>query len=664
MPETSIIAVDFGNVQTRAVLIDLVESVYTLVAQAETRTTGGFPLGDVGVGFRRALALLSMSTGRRFLDDDGAAITPEQVDRSGVDVIVATASIGRPLRTVLIGLVPGLSVESAQRAAAGTYVNVVETISLDDNRSQQEQLNAIILARPDLIFITGGAEGGAREAVLSLAGTAVLALRLMQRTPKPNVLFAGNSALHDEITRMFNGVTTVFFADNVRPSVVDERLEGAQTQLAVAFDQFTEARGLGFNEVSYVSRIGVAPTAQSYHTITEYLGRALSEDRRSRRRGGVLIADIGSATSTLSASVEGHASTSIRTDIGLGHSAKSLLDMVGVEAVRAWLPFLADDNEIISYALNKTLRPATIPEMTRTLYLEHALLRAGLRSMLTTARPTWTPDTALDDVNAPLPLFQRIIAAGGALTNTGQPGMTAMLVLDALQPIGVTELQIDPGGLIPALGALARVNPEAVVQVLDAGRGLQTVATVINLSGTARKGRTAARVTITPENGERIKVRVPGGSLWVYDALPQGVRATITVRAGLGMNIGGRRAVKMEIVGGLAGVVIDARGRPLPIEPTLRLRAEQIPQWYADAINGEVVPIPPEWLTPKALPVEEAPAQPARRRGRRAAATADANGSTRRRGRRGRQQEAVAEAEPDLPVSDEDDIDDLRNLFS
>src|SRR5215470_5397466 len=136
--ENSILAVDFGNVHTRAVLIDLVDGVYRLVAQAEEQTTGSFPISDVGVGFRRVVQQLSTVTGRIFLQENGVIISPEQLDRSGVDAFIATASIGRPLRTVLVGLMPNMSIASAQRAAAGTYVDIVDVISLYDTRTSEE----------------------------------------------------------------------------------------------------------------------------------------------------------------------------------------------------------------------------------------------------------------------------------------------------------------------------------------------------------------------------------------------------------------------------------------------------------------------------------------------------------------------------------------------
>jgi uncharacterized protein (TIGR01319 family) len=394
---TSILAVDFGNIHTRGVLIDQVDGMYALIAQAEDRTTAGFPIGDASVGLARVLARLSDATGRRLLRPDGGLVMPEQSDRSGVDLFLATASIGRPMRTILMGLVPDLSVMSGLRAAAGTYVDICESITLDDARTAQEQMNTIILRRPELIFITGGTEKGATDAVLELAGIARLASQLIPKAERPMILYAGNSVLVPRIQELF-GDQTVFIADNVRPSLEGESLESAQAQFGAAFDTIAEGRITGFERVGSMSGLGVLPTAQSYHVIADYLGRVT---------GNVLIADVGSAVSTLSASVslrqarargrrllnrraqrDRHVATSIRTDIGMGHSAEGLLRAAGIESVRSWLPFVATDDEIKTYALNKTLRPYTIPETHRTLYLEHALLRAGLRAQLSTTRPT------------------------------------------------------------------------------------------------------------------------------------------------------------------------------------------------------------------------------------------------------------------------------------
>jgi hypothetical protein len=585
---TSILAVDFGNVRTRAVLIDQVDGVYRLVARTSSATTAGFPHADASIGMTRAIEQIGVETGRAFFRPDGRLIQPEQPDRSGVDLVVATASLGRRLRTVLVGLVPDVSAISAARAAAGTYVDIVGTITLDDDRSAQDQMNAIILARPDLIFITGGTNGGAETPVMEQAQIVRLASRLMPRGHRPIILYAGNSALIPELETLF--AEQVFLvAENVRPMLEVEALESAQAQLGAAFDSFSEGQIAGFERVNELTRSGVFPAAQSMNLIADYIGRTT---------GDTLIVDVGSAVGVLSAYTRGHVSTSIRTDIGVGHSAAAALKAIGMERVRAWLPFVATDNEIATYTLNKTLRPAAVPERARSLYLEHALLRAGIRAILNTARPAWTRDTAYDNPDEPMPPFAQIIGAGAALTETGQPGMAALLLLDALQPVGMFRLKLDPGGLIAALGAVARSTPEAVVQVLD-GTSLDDLGACIVVSGTPRANVPAVRVRVTNADGVTETHTVMGGQLWTFPILT-GSQASVNVRIlRRGLHIGGKTRLRLRVAGGGIGLIIDARGRPLPLGLTPRALAAQIPLWYANVTGATVAAIPEDWLSGK-----------------------------------------------------------------
>jgi hypothetical protein len=583
---SSILAVDFGNVNRRAVLIDLVDGTYTVVAQATERTTAGFPNHDVSIGLGRIARQIGVETGRIMLSPDNHLIMPEQPDRSGVDSFIATASIGRPLRTVLVGLVPEISVASALRAASGTYIDILDRITLEDTRPLQERLNAIILARPDLIFMAGGTEDGAREPVLALARLVRTAVSLM-RGHAPLVLYAGNSDLREDIRQLIGGAADVVFTDNVRPAREVERLDAAQLELGSAYNRFAGQRGMGFDTVARMTRLGVQPNAQSYHLVTDYLGRI------SGPRKNVLVVDIGASASTISAWVRGRVTTSIRTDIGLGASARSTLDIVGLEAVDRWLPFVTYEDEILSYAMNKTLRPALVPDTLRALYLEHGLLRAAIEGLVQAARPTWTPDTALDDLSAPLEPFDRIIGAGAGLCSTGRPGMSAMLLLDAIQPRGIVRLQLDSAALIPALGALARLNPEASVQLMD-GTGFEDLGTAVSLTGTPRAGRAAAEVTVVTR-GITEKHRVEAGQLWLH-SIPPATEAEVTIRTARGMTINGARRAKFTMQGGTAGLIVDARGRPLVRGADARAFANQLAGWYAAATGDPIREVSIGWL--------------------------------------------------------------------
>jgi hypothetical protein len=243
-PVGSFLAVDFGNVHTRALLIDLVEGGYTVIAQAQEPTTAGFPNQDIGVGLARAIRQLSQFTGRTLTGSEGKVIQPEQADGSGVGAFIATSSIGRPLRTLIVGLMPDYSVASALRAAAGTYVDIVGIVSLDQALNTEDMLNRIVLARPDLIFVSGGTDGGAEGAVMELAAVVRLAVQLMSGRP-PQVLFAGNSALHARLNALFEGTALIVTTANILPSLQAERLEEAQLELGLAFNTFAGLRGAG-----------------------------------------------------------------------------------------------------------------------------------------------------------------------------------------------------------------------------------------------------------------------------------------------------------------------------------------------------------------------------------------------------------------------------------
>ena len=365
----SILSADFGSVTTRVVLIDSVDGVYRLIARGTTRTTDGYPVYDIAVGFDRALRSLAEATGRRFMSDGGEVIIPEQPDRSGTDLLALTASLGRPLRAVIVGLVPDMSIASALRAAAGTYIDVAATISLDDGRDEEGRLNAVLLTSPDLVFIAGGTEKGSKGPVMRMVEVVKMAVALIDPSHRPIVIFSGNSQLTEPVTEAFDGVTRLLIAGNVRPSHREERLDSARLQLGISFDQYQENHNESLAIIGENSHTGVLPTAQGYRTVAEYFG--------SVRTDGIALVDVGSSVSTLAVSLNNEIISSIRTDIGLGHSATALLEAAGVEAVQKWLPLNASKSDLQNYALNKSLRPATIPVTLWDLHIEHALLKSG-----------------------------------------------------------------------------------------------------------------------------------------------------------------------------------------------------------------------------------------------------------------------------------------------
>lgn len=84
----SLLAVDVGEISTRAMLFDVVNGQYRFLAVGNASTTAAAPNFDVGEGVRLAIERLQEVTGRHLIGADGRIIMPSQGDGSGVDTIV------------------------------------------------------------------------------------------------------------------------------------------------------------------------------------------------------------------------------------------------------------------------------------------------------------------------------------------------------------------------------------------------------------------------------------------------------------------------------------------------------------------------------------------------------------------------------------------------
>ena len=568
----SVLVADIGNVHTRLLLIDLVEGQYRLVASARARTTAEPPLGNVTLGLDYAAQSMTELIGRVLISQDGEHLflTPESGGH-GVDTFLATSSAGRPMRVFLVGLTPEISLTSGQRVLSGSYVTVTDTLSPDDQRSQEEQINAILTKEPDLILIVGGTDNGADELVIEMVKKVEMALSLVRRGTMPNVLFAGNKALRRRVKALLAQHTTVFTTSNVRPALDNEQLFPAQIELSLVYDEYRTRSPGGFAEVGRHSEVGVVPTTQGYISAVRYMNEL------PQKGIGPLCLDVGSANSAIVVGAHHESYYTIRTDLGVGHHIVGALQTVTLDAIRRWLPFDITDNALWNYAYNKELRPATLPGTPEELMIEQALAREIIRLLVADARPAWNVG-----IGELLPDFQPIIAAGAILTEAQHPGVSAMLLLDALQAVGVVDMRLDPHNLISALGVVAYLKPIMTVQALEAG-GLISLGTAFCPLGRVRHGRDAMQVQIRQADRRVIKHTVRGGEIWMAPVLP-GVAAEVTIRLRRGLTLDGKRRIKRRVVAGAAGIIFDARGRPLVL-PRPKERAARFMEWQM-AMSG------------------------------------------------------------------------------
>jgi hypothetical protein len=569
----SLLAIDVGAVSTRAMLFDVVDGRYRFLAAGTASSTADAPFFDVGEGIRRAIDHLHSITGREFIGPDEQLIIPSKPNGSGVDTCVATVSAGAPLKVVAVGLLEDISAESAVRLASNTYAQVVDKLSLNDRRKQAARIDSIMRLRPDLVIVAGGTENGASQSVISLLEPVGLACYLSPEGQRPEVLFAGNQSLVDEVESLLSSLVHLSVSPNIRPGLDVEQLSVAQPELAQVYRSIRIRDLNGVQELDGWAGGKLIPTATAFGRMIRFLSHVYDSAK------GVFGVDVGASATVLAAGFSGDLHLGVYADLGLGQNVIGILENSHVEGVARWLPVDIPAIEIQDYIYNKSLHPYTLPASQETLALEQALARQamqiGVKRLL-----DGLPSRVRSSTHGLMPLFEPIVATGSIFTNAPSRGQALLTLLDGLQPTGVTTLVLDQNKIMPALGAAAGINSILPVQVLESST-FMNLGTVISPSGSAPYGALALRIKVKQEGSTESTLEIKHGTLEVIP-LPLGKAANLHLqplnRFDVGMG-GPGRGGSVRVVGGALGVIIDARGRPLRLPKDDARRRDLLKKW-------------------------------------------------------------------------------------
>ena len=570
----SLLAVDIGGANTRAVLFDVVEGEYRFLASSSAPSTAEAPFKDVSEGARNAIASLQTITGRTMLDAERRVITPIQADGSGVDIFVSTLSAGPALKTVIVGLLSDVSLESARRLAETTYTRIVDSIGINDHRKPDVQIDALMRLQPDIVIITGGTDGGASRSIHKMLEPVGLSGYLLNPEKRPAVLFAGNQKLDDEIKELLGGVTSALrFSPNVRPSLETEDLEPAARELAELYLGVRKRQLKGVDVLETWAGGNVLPTAYAEGRMLRFLGKVYSGSR-----GGILGVDIGSSAAVIAASFKEKATLGVYPHFGLGENLPALLQYTSLEDILRWSSLDVSTGVLRDYLFQKSLFPSTIPATKEEQSLSQAVTRQALYLAMQTAKRDF-PRSVRRPKPGLLPFFEPILAGGGALGDAPTPGQGLLLLLDSIQPVGVSTIILDRNNLLPLLGAASVRNSLLPVQILESG-AFQSLGTVVSVIASANIGAQVVRARLTYDNGTETLADVKFGNLEVLP-LPAGESAKLTLQPQRGANVGfgPGRGGTVPVSGGSMGVVIDGRGRPLALSDDAGRRQESIKKW-------------------------------------------------------------------------------------
>ena len=589
----SILATDCGSTTTKAILIEKRGEEYQLIVRGEAPTTVEAPVEDVTAGVINAITEVEELAGRKLLDN-GVILKPQRGDE-GVDIYISTSSAGGGLQMMVAGVVRNLTGESAERAALGAGAIVMDVIASNDKRLPHEKIERIRHLRPDMLLLSGGIDGGTTSHVVELAEIIAAA------RPRPRLgiayelplIYAGNIEARESIAERLQDVMALEMVDNLRPVLERENLMPTRHKIQDQFLEHVMAHAPGYRKLIDWTDAPIMPTPGAVGEIIQTVSTQQDIE--------VVGVDIGGATTDVFSvfkNKEGEPifNRTVSANLGMSYSVSNVLVEAGLENVLRWVPFDIEVGDLRNRVKNKMIRPTTIPQTLQELILEQAIAREALRLAfeqhkqlaveLRGVQQQRTISEAFDQAESGQTLvdmlsLNMLVGSGGVLSHAPRRQQAMLMMIDAFQPEGITHLTVDSIFMMPQLGVLAQVNPEAATQVFERDC-LIHLGTAIAPVGVAKAGETCLSIEVRIAGNPPIVEDVPYGELRLYP-LPLGEKASLKLQPSRRFDVGAGngQAVEAEAMGGVVGLVVDTRGRPFEVPTDAQQRVAQLTKWQS-----------------------------------------------------------------------------------
>jgi len=577
----TILATDCGSTTTKAILIQRQGNEYRLTTRGEAPTTVEAPFDDVTVGVSNSVREIEELSGLKLLDADGKVITPTR-GAEGVDLYLSTSSAGGGLQMMVAGVVKAMSAESAERAALGAGAIIMDVIAVDDGRKEYQKVERIRALRPDMILVSGGTDGG------TVTHLTEMAEMLRSADPKPRlgiglklpVIYAGNKDAVKAVEDVIGDTVDIRVVPNLRPTLDRENLGPSREAIHELFLEHVMQQAPGYAKLMTWTSSGIMSTPNAVGKIMETIA--------AERKINILGVDIGGATTDVFSVFGGTFNRTVSANLGMSYSICNVLTEAGLPNIARWVPFQVDDASLRNQLRNKMIRPTTIPQTLNDLYIEQAVAREALRLAfdhhkslarslkgVTTQAGVELEREASGQTLIKMLELNMVVGSGGVLSHAPERAQSALIMLDAYQPEGVTMLAVDSIFMMPQLGVLSTILPDAATQVFERDC-LIKLGDAIAPIGTAKEGETC----VTVDLGSKGSHTVPFGQLKVIPlAADEIVDATITPARGFDAGAGKGKVNSVKVEGGVVGLIIDARGRPIALPDQQPARVAKLQQW-------------------------------------------------------------------------------------
>jgi uncharacterized protein (TIGR01319 family) len=436
-----VVCVDFGSTFTKAALVDVDRG--RILASASHPTTIDT---DVLDGFDACLAELTAA-------DAGAA---------GAEVL-ACSSAGGGLRIAVVGNEELVTAEAGRRVALSSGGKVVAVLAA----SRGDQIGDVADAAPDVVLLTGGTDGGNREALVGCARDLVAA---GWRGP---VVVAGNVDAQPEVAAILGAGDLPFvLADNVVPRIGVLTPDGARAAIREMFLAHVIGGKHLSSRADFTAMVRGA-TPDVVLTGVELLARGLGS--RDPGAGDVVVVDVGGATTDVHSVVELDPEESelarevvattpvtrtVEGDLGMRWSAVSTVEQDGRD-------------ELAEAARRRHDDPAYLPDSETEADIDEAIARAAiglaLRRHAGRSKVVLSPEgRVVERTGKDLREVDLLVGSGGVLRN-GRDGVAGRVFAGSIgedieggwQLPRKATVVVDRDYVLAAAGLLADDHPVA-----------------------------------------------------------------------------------------------------------------------------------------------------------------------------------------------------------
>ncbi len=582
-----IVATDCGSTTTKAILVEKRGGEYRLIVRGEAPTTVEAPAEDVTRGVLNAVGEVEELTGLKLIQGD-KLITKRGKGNVGMDMYMSTSSAGGGLQMMVAGVVKSMTAESAQRAALGAGAIVMDVLASNDGRLPHKKIEVIRHLRPDMILLSGGIDGGTVSHVVELAEL------ISAAEPKPRfgagynlpIIYAGNNAARDIIKDVLEKKSDLFIVDNIRPVLERENLGPARDKIHELFMEHVMAQAPGYSKLMSWTDVPIMPTPGAVGTIIETIARDENIE--------ILGVDIGGATTDIFSVFQGVFNRTVSANLGMSYSISNVVAEAGLPNTFRWIPFKVDESDIRNRIRNKMVRPTTIPMTLYELIMEQAIAREALRLALEQHKTLAVglkgvqqqrtisdafEQTATGATLVNMMTLNMIVGSGGVLSHAPRRVQAALMMIDGFRPEGVTFLAVDSIFMMPQLGVLSTVNKKAAKEVFEKDCLVRLGSCVVPV-GQGKAGQTCVEIKGKSNKGREIDISVKFGEMRRFE-MDVGEKAEVVISPARHFNVGAGEGddLKTTIEGGVVGIIIDARGRPLVLPEDDVKRREAIVGW-------------------------------------------------------------------------------------